>query len=93
MERDGSMFYQTAVMKRNHFFSSWDASFKTLKSFTMKLIQFHPNMRNLTESDVNDIINTESWQTLTDFLADRYSERFQFTNYYGYELLKLRHFD
>ena len=87
LELDGSKFYQTAVMKQNLFFPSWDISFDTLKSFAVKMIQFHPNMRNLTDFDVRNVLNTDSWQDITELLAGRYSQRFRLNNYYGYVVL------
>ena len=83
METDNHMIYQTALMNQNPFFRSWDVSFDTLQRFTIKLLQFHPNMKNLTDLDVEAVANTKSWLVLSNFLQSRFSENFTPKNYYG----------
>ena len=83
MEKNNHMLYQTALMEQNPFFRPWNVTFDTLKSFTIKLIQFHPNMKNLTNLDVETVVNTKSWLVLTKLLKSRYSEKFIPKSYYG----------
>ena len=83
MEQGGHMFYQTALVKQNLFFDSWDISYDTLKVFATKLLQFHPNMKNLTESEVQTVLTTSSWNVLAEFLTSRYKDNFELTSYYG----------
>ena len=87
METDGHTLYQSVHMEQNPFFRSWDVSFDTLKSFTLKLLQFHPDMKNLSHLQVEDIVNTESWLVLTKFLQSHYSENLTPKGYYGYALI------
>jgi len=84
MENNGHRFYQTALMKQNLFFDSWEVDFNAFKSFAIKLLQFHPGMRNLTDYEIKTVVNAESWPVLTQFVKSRYSTNVQPTDYYGY---------
>ena len=92
LESNGHRFYHTALMKQNLFFDSWEVDFNAFKSFAIKLLQFYPGMRNMTDYEIKTVVNAESWTVLTQFVKTRYSTNVQPTDYYGWVIIPIRDF-
>lgn len=84
MESEGHRFHQTILMKKNIYFKSWQVSFDSLKSYAVKLIDFHPHFSNISVVDRQVVANTESWLVLSELLNATFPNRFQISRYYGY---------
>ena len=84
LELDGHVFYQSAHIKNSLFFKNWDVSFDALQAFALKLLEYHPNVRNLTTAEMQTVVATDSWETLSTFLLKTTSdERYHPKVFYG----------
>ena len=83
MEEKDHIYYNTAILKNNAYFKHWDVDFETLRSFVIKLFTFHPDLRNATENEQLEVINTKSWAFMENILQKELPFPFQIDGYYG----------
>ena len=83
LEQRTDTFYQYAVLKPNLYFEQPEATLEDLEMLARKLFVYHPALRNITNMQRDEILNSNSWEILSDFLNNTIIGGFDIDGLYG----------
>ena len=86
---DGHVYSQSVVVKNNPYFKTWNVNFDTLKSFAIKLLTFHPDLKNASLIERKMVANSASWKELEQFIEKLMPGSVEIGSSYGYVALYL----
>ena len=84
LEQDTNNFHQSAIIKPIMYFKQPDATFNDLKLLASKFFVYHPELKNITEIQRDEILITNSWSLLSGFLNKTMDGGFRIDGYFGY---------
>ena len=84
LEQDTNNFHQSAIIKPIMYFKQPDVTFNDLKLLASKFFVYHPELKNITEIQRDEILITNSWSLLSGFLNKTMDGEFTIDGYFGY---------
>ena len=83
LEKHSHDFYQSVSIKPNVYFKQREVTFKDVRLLASKLFVYNPELKNVSKIERDEILKTNSWILLGDFLNKTVSGGFEINGFYG----------